>query len=405
VIRRLETGQLYNRWMGLWAMFHRGYWFVASLYLVLDARLSAFQLVIVGVVQSVISVVCEVPAGVVADRHSRKWSLVVAHLLMGAAIVWTGLVTSFPVIVATQALWGIAWTFASGADIAWVTDELNSDARIDTVLASADRSKALGAALGIACFGVLAWLTSRGLAIVVAGAAIIILGLVATAVPETKFVRGADSEPAWEIFRRGVQLTRHNRVLVVVFLATLLSIGAAGEGYNRMYAKQLVDVGFPQGSRSIVWFGALNLLTLLGGAVAMHRVVQRISQPESARHYFALACIAGAFGVSVLALAPNSIVASIGAVVAGSALLVARSVGGIWANRQSTNDVRATVHSLIRQGEYVGEIVLGFGLGTVARIWSVSFALLGSALLFVLTSLLLGRSGRISPNSADSNCA
>ena len=96
-----DVGRLYIWWMGVWASMHRGYWFVASLYLVLDAHLSAFQLVTIGVVQSVVSGLFEVPAGVVADTFSRKWSLVFAHLLMGGAIVFTGSVTSFGALVAS----------------------------------------------------------------------------------------------------------------------------------------------------------------------------------------------------------------------------------------------------------------------------------------------------------------
>ena len=43
---------------------------------------------------------------------------------MGAGMLVTGLVTDFPALVATQMLWGLAWTFSSGADVAWLTDEL-----------------------------------------------------------------------------------------------------------------------------------------------------------------------------------------------------------------------------------------------------------------------------------------
>jgi hypothetical protein len=34
----------------------------------------------------------------------------------------TGLVGAFPLIVATQVLWGLGWAFSEGADVAWLTD-------------------------------------------------------------------------------------------------------------------------------------------------------------------------------------------------------------------------------------------------------------------------------------------
>jgi MFS family permease len=121
---------VYSRWTWCRAVLHRGWWLVTSVYLVVDAHLSASELVLIGVAQSLVALVFEVPAGVVADTISRKWSLVVSHALMGTAMIATGLVTGFGPLVATQMLWGLSWTFASGADVAWITDELDEPARI-----------------------------------------------------------------------------------------------------------------------------------------------------------------------------------------------------------------------------------------------------------------------------------
>jgi len=84
------------RWSCLRAAFHRGWWLVTSLYLVVEAGLSPFELVFVGTAQGLTALVFEVPTGVMADTISRKWSIVVAHLLMGAAMLVTGLVTAWP---------------------------------------------------------------------------------------------------------------------------------------------------------------------------------------------------------------------------------------------------------------------------------------------------------------------
>ncbi|HEY6407485.1 MAG TPA: MFS transporter, partial [Ktedonobacteraceae bacterium] len=62
--------------------------------------------------------------------------------------------------MATQILWGISWTFASGADVALVTDELNQPLRIANVVTRSARAQLWGAAVGIAGIGTLAWITS-----------------------------------------------------------------------------------------------------------------------------------------------------------------------------------------------------------------------------------------------------
>ena len=96
----------YVRWTLLRAFLHRGWWLVTSLYLVVDAELSALQLVALGTAQGLTVLVCEIPTGLVADLWSRKWSIVIAHGLMGSAMLATGLTTDFGWLVLTQMVWG-----------------------------------------------------------------------------------------------------------------------------------------------------------------------------------------------------------------------------------------------------------------------------------------------------------
>jgi MFS family permease len=376
--------------MGLWASMHRGYWFVASLYLVLDAHLSAFQLVTIGVVQSIVAFVVEVPAGVVADAISRKWSLFISHVLMGSAIICTGLTTSFPLLVVTQSVWGVAWAFASGADVAWITDELNAPEQIDQVLARSEQVKSLGAAFGIVVFGALAWTTSRSTAICVTGFGIVGLSAFVTRIPELRFVRTTNPRVAsWKILKQGIAFSKRDRVVATAFVATMFSIGGGGEGFNRMYVKQLDVVGFPTKPNPMLWFGILNLCTLIGGAFAMRQVEHRISQADIARRSFAAACGLSSAAVVLLAFANSPFIASAASVLVGVGLLVARAVSGIWVNQRVDSSIRATVHSLLRQAEYVGEIGLTFGLGVLARASSIRIGLLGSAVLFVFAMTTL----------------
>ena len=148
-----DVAATFLRWTFLRATFHRGYWLVTSLYLVVEADLSAFQLVFLGTAQGLTALLAEVPTGVMADTISRKRSVVIAHLVMGAGMLATGLVTAFPALVVTQMLWGLGWTFSSGADVAWLTDELDQTDRIAGVLTAGARWEQLGAASGLVGFG------------------------------------------------------------------------------------------------------------------------------------------------------------------------------------------------------------------------------------------------------------
>src|SRR5688572_1435283 len=129
-----EVATTFLRWTYLRAVCHRGYVLVSSLYFVVDAHLSASQLLLLGTVVAATMVLADIPTGVWSDTLSRKWPIVIGHGFLGAGVVMTGAVTAFPLLVATQVLWGLGWAFSSGADVAWVTDELDQPDRIARVL-------------------------------------------------------------------------------------------------------------------------------------------------------------------------------------------------------------------------------------------------------------------------------
>src|SRR5919199_1386448 len=166
--------------MYLRSVFHRGYVLTSGLYFVVAAHLSASQLVLLGTIMSLTLVLCDIPAGVWADTIGRRWPLVSGQLVLGAGMVLTGLVTTFPLLVVTQILWGLGWAFLNGADSAWLSDELNDPQRIARVLTASARWGLAGGASGMIALGLLAWATSLATAIVVSGVAMALLALCVT---------------------------------------------------------------------------------------------------------------------------------------------------------------------------------------------------------------------------------
>ena len=387
---RKDMVAVFLRWTWWRAVLHRGWWLVTSVYLVVDADLSASQLVLIGVAQGAIALVFEVPAGVVADTISRKWSLVVSHVVMGSAMIATGLVTDFGPLVATQMLWGLSWTFASGADVAWITDELDEPGRISVVLMRSGRAQLTGSAAGIVGIGALGSLTERNTAMVLAGAAMLLLGLyVVFRFPEQRFVPTTTGRwlASWSILVRGSTLVLRSRAILVMFAATFVVNGAAA--FGRLHPRRLVDLGLP--SDPVAWFTALGVLTLLVGAAALRIVESHIDGPRTALNGYAVACAAGAVGAVLLAGAPEEVSASAAVVVVmGIAVPLTRTLGTIWVNRQTSSDVRATVHSFLAQAEYLGAIVAGLAIAAVAASGGLSVALVTCGALFVTAIVLAG---------------
>ena len=98
-------------------------------------------------------VLSDIPTGIWSDTLSRKWPIVIGHGFLGAGMVITGVVTAFPMILATQVLWGLGWALSTGADVAWVTDELDQPDRIAQVFTARARWVLAGQATGMLAFG------------------------------------------------------------------------------------------------------------------------------------------------------------------------------------------------------------------------------------------------------------
>ena len=112
-------------------------WVVTSLYLVSVLHLSPLQLVLMGTVMEASIFLCEFPTGVVADTCSRRLSLVIGYVGMGAASLLIAVVASPTVAIGLWALWGVSYTFTSGSYEAWITDEIGIERVPDVFLRGA----------------------------------------------------------------------------------------------------------------------------------------------------------------------------------------------------------------------------------------------------------------------------
>lgn len=397
VAPRPALATTFGRWSFARGVCARGYWLVTSVYLVVVADLSPAELVLLGTGQGVTVLLAEIPAGVLADTVSRKRAVVAAHLISGTGMAMAGLVTSFPALAASQALWGLGWAFTSGADVAWITDELDRPDLVDRVLAANARWGLLGAATGLVTFGALAWVAGLAPAVVTSGLAMIALGLwVAIGISETRFTPAPAGE-RWRasvgVLRGGLRLARWDRVILLVLAAWLLVNGSA-EGYGRLVERRLVGLGFGGTGDAIVWFTALGLATLLLGAAALRAVEAHIDGAPTARRAYVATCIVGAVGLVVFAHAPDARFAVAAVLLArglGHAGGVVRPLTEIWVNRRVTSDVRATIHSLLSQAEHAGEIAFGALLAAIAATTSATASLTGAAVLGLAAALIASR--------------
>jgi MFS family permease len=385
----LRVAAAFLRWTGARAVFHRGYVLTSGIYFVIDARLSASQIIGLGTAMAVTLALTDIPAGAWSDAFSRKWPLVVGHGFLAAGMVLTGLVTAYPLILLTQVLWGLGWAFSGGADVAWLTDELGQPGRTARVLAARARWELVGGAAGVIAFGLIGWGAGLPAAIVTSGAAMALLGVfVAVRFPEDNFTpqRGQRLSASLRTLRRGVALARRDREIRLVLAATTAVNGAGMISW--LFTRRLVELGLP--GDPAVSYAAIGIASSMAGVVALRLVEARIEEAGAARRAYALGAMAGVAGLIMLGLAPDAVIGGLGLLLAsGVADNVTRAVSVIWVNRRTTSDVRATVHSLLSQAETAGEIIGGFALLATAKAAGMSGAFIASSALIACVAALM----------------
>src|SRR5690348_15447348 len=260
-------------------------WVVMSVYLVSELHLSPLQLVLMGTAMEGAVFLFEIPTGVVADTYSRRLSLVIGYLGTGAAWVAVGLVSAPWLIIALWGAWGLAYTFTSGAEEAWITDEVGVE-KVATVFLRGARYGQAGAVVGL-LLQVAVGVVSLRAGVILGGVFTIACGLAAVLfMPETGFrrrprvERGSALAELRTTASAGVRYAWAAPVIVLLIGAELF-MGASSEAFDRLKeAHFLRDVGLPAIGHldPVVWFGSFWLAGMLLNIAAIGSLIKRVER-------------------------------------------------------------------------------------------------------------------------------
>jgi MFS transporter, DHA3 family, tetracycline resistance protein len=376
-----------------WLVYRAGFGFalytaVTTFTLRVIDRLDAgpLMLALLGTTLEVTYTLADVPTGALADRHSRKLSVLVGLVLIGLAMVLTAGPWLATVLVGAVVS-GLGWTFTSGADVAWITDEVGEDAA-RPLYASGQTAELLGSLGGIA-FGAGLGQIDLAVPLLASGGVFAVLALwLLLRMPEDAPHRHPEDRPtlAESIRRTRAQVKR--RRSIAVLLLVMVALGFGGEGMDRLWQLHLLGDEAREGS-AVLTVALLFAGGLVLGAVISAVVERRIGDddPRSIRRW--LAWTNGGVALAVLALALGPVWLAATAVVIGGGLRhVAYPLVQAWANRGADPGTRATLNSLVLQAESVGEIGGGPVLGAIGAATGVASALVTSAVVFAAGGVL-----------------
>jgi MFS transporter, DHA3 family, tetracycline resistance protein len=371
----------------LWlSLAHAVTFTVTAVYFVTTVGMNPLQLVLVGTVMEASIFVFEVPTGVVADTYSRRASLIAGWAVMGAAMILVGAVPSVAAILAGYAIWGLGYTFTSGAYEAWITDEVGAE-NVGPVFLRGARLSYVGALLGIGASVVLAASISLGTAIAAGGALLLALTAAAVvAMPETGFRgHGGGGDGSWRDLRAtaagGARLVRAGPLLLLILAITFFA-GMSTESFDRLWQAHFIrDVGLPSfGSLApVYWFGLFDVVAMLLGLVGSTVLIRRFERARHivlARTLFVLTSLQLA-SVLLFGLTAGLLLGMLGLWAYRLTRSLLNPIYMTWLNQNIRDSrVRATVISISGQADAVGQVAGGPAIGAVGTIFSIRAALL-----------------------------
>jgi DHA3 family tetracycline resistance protein-like MFS transporter len=376
-------------------------WVAMAVFLVSVLHFSPLQLVLMGTAMEGAVFLFEMPTGVVADTYSRRLSLIVGYLGMGLAWMLVGVFSAAWAIIGLWALWGISYTFTSGAYQAWITDEIGVE-RVGRVFLNGTRVSYAGAVAGLfAQVGLGVW--SLRVAVVAGGAVTALCGLLCIfLMPETGFRRRPRAERGsalLEMRSTAVAGARYAWAAPVILLlvGVDLFMGMSSEAFDRLKeAHFLRDVGLPAAGHldPVVWFGLFWLVGMIFGFAGTSWLLRRFEAGGRKLVTNALVTLTAMELVAMLVFALTG--STWLAIAALLGVFFARDLAGplytIWLNEQITDSsVRATVLSISGQANAIGQAAGGPLLGAIGNVWGIPAALAAGAAAIAPALGLYGR--------------
>ena len=415
-MRRLRPATVYLIYETTGGFMFRLMATVYTVFIVVRLNPTPFQLLMLGTVLEGTYLVFELPTGVVADTFGRRVSVVIGVLGTGVAFLALGLATTYAMAIVSQVLFGIFATFTSGADVAWLTDEIGEEAARPLYL-RAEQWYHVGALAAIAASVALASIDLR-LPVILSGLGFLALGVfLALAMREEGFTRRV--RPEGERIHRslagtlkeGVREVRGHPVLWLI-LGTAAVHGASTEGFDRLADFHLLkDIGLPSigGLNRVVWFGILDGVGMLLGLGALSIVKRRthLRGHATVARILAVIDVLLILGVVAFGVVGEFWAAVLAFWLVGALRSVRDPVFTAWVNQGLDPATRATVNSMGTQSDAIGQTAGGPPLGAVATVVSVPAALVVSGLLRAPALLLYARAikrgsvGTLAPEEID----
>lgn len=378
--------------------FARGLLIALLAYWVVQARLDALQLVLLGTALEGTLFLAQIPTGAFADAVGRRPAAVIGFAGLGVGLGLQAFAPDFGSLLVLQAFSGVAWAFIIGSVEAWISERAGTDG-LERVFIRGGQAQLIGLMGGMVLTVIVGQADAR--APIVAGGAVLVLVSIAAAalMDEAPRVRTNLDGSRWRDVAAaaglGLRRIRASRVLVLLVVVAL-ALGVSSEGWDRLYTAHLMrDLGLESvGHLSPVgWLALIGLAESLAGVAAFQIAAGRLDGRDPGGVLAAIYLVRAVLMVG-FAFLPWLLPALMAYLAAETVRGLGQPLIDAWISRETPSEVRATVLSVVGQADSLGQIVAGPFVGLVGVVASVPAALGVAATLLLPASVLALAAGR-----------
>ncbi|AUD62356.1 hypothetical protein BK010_01695 [Tenericutes bacterium MO-XQ] len=348
------------------------------------AKLEPYQLILLGTALEIAVIFFEVPTGVVADKYSRKLSVVIGYMIIGLGFFVELLTLNFIWIFIAQIIWGFGYTFISGALDAWVSDETDNIGIEHTYIAANTISKIMTIVGIIGAFGL--GLIDIRLPMLISGLLYVGLSLFLMVIMKEHAFKKEMNHSMIHQFKLGLKhIFKHPMLRIFVITAFLL--GLYSEGIDRLeefIILDKVDTTIFSNLPSIYIVSMMHMMMAILGVIMLLIVKKYVKEGIKTYQWFLALILLMSLGLFVFAYMGNPYLSLLGFFFFR---MTRQGIDPLYTSiqaREVPSNIKATVMSTFGQIDGIGQILSGILMTTLA------FVLGTQAILTVTATILLG---------------
>jgi predicted MFS family arabinose efflux permease len=318
------------------------WWPIWIIYLKEDRGLSQAQVTLIDIPFWLSIVLLQIPAAALADRWGRRPALIASACAFAVAISLFGLASSFPLLLTSYLIWGMAFSLFNGTESAFIYDTLKGMGQENEYQRIYGRAWAINmvAAVGGTLIGApLAEATSLSFPIVLSGAIAVLAAVTALSFREPPRVESPLGHLSYAaILRQSAEIVRRRpAVRYATLFVGVISIGSIGPIF--FFQPFLVEHGVDTGDVGI-WQTPMRIAAIVG-ALAAPRIVMELGE----RRTFYLMPLVLIVSYGLLAFW-GSIYAQAAFLTLNFVMVMSQPVLTDYVNKRVPSEQRATVVSL-----------------------------------------------------------